>query len=79
MQQEIIYSFTVLFASRKQFSGEKLCNSENQVLVFIISPGTEFKALNYQKTDKKSLIILVMLVHIAYLVLGNSNHQNLHT
>ena len=71
MQQEIIYSFRVLFASRKQFSGEKLCNSENQGLVFahvfIISPGTELP--NYQKKiDKKSLIILVMLVHIAYLV-----------
>ena len=43
----------LFFASRKQFSGEKLCNSENQGLVFahvfIISPGTEFKAFNYQK------------------------------
>ena len=57
MQQEIISSFRV-FASRKQFSGEKLCNSENQGLVFahvfIISPGTEFKAFNYQKKLIKS-------------------------
>ena len=56
LQQEIIYSFRVLFASRKQFSGEKLCNSKNQGLVFahvfIISPGT--KLPNYQKKLIKS-------------------------
>ena len=57
LQQEMIYSFRVLFASRKQFSGEKLCNSENQGLVFvhvlfIISPGTELP--NYQKKLIKS-------------------------